>query len=243
MFRGSLGRLVLIALAAGVVAGCGRQNGDGDDMGSASATPAGEPMADAVEYTVIFRNSWTRESHPFEYPEAGAVSGPHYSGLIGASHNASYSVFASGATPTLGLERLSEEGRHSPLDDEIRAAVAAGTAGQLFTTGPLRDLKDSLMATVRVSATHPLVSVVAMIAPSPDWFTGVAGVNLMENGAWVASRTLPAYAWDSGGDDGLTYKAPDRNNDPRKPTMQAQSAHFVMNGAPVPVGTITFVRK
>jgi hypothetical protein len=191
----------------------------------------------------VFHNAWTAQSHPVEYPESGTISFPHYSGLIGAAHNSGYSLFAQGAMPSSGLERLSEEGKHAPLDEEIKAAIASGSAASLFTTGPLRDLKDSLVATVKVDASHPFVSVVAMIAPSPDWFAGVAGVNLMENGAWTASRTMEVYAWDSGGDDGATYKASDADANPKKPTMQSMSRHFTMNGAAVPVGTITFTRK
>jgi hypothetical protein len=87
------------------------------------------------------------------------------------------------------------------------------------------------------------VSLVAMIAPSPDWFTGAANVQLMENGGWVSSRTIQLNAYDSGGDDGATYKAPDRDTNPKKPTMLAGTRHFVGNGAPVPVATLTLRRS
>jgi len=197
----------------------------------------------AAEYTVIVKSTWTPATHPFEYPAAGALTGPHFSGLIGASHNASYAVFAEGSPPTPGLERLSEEGKHSPLDEEIRAAIAAGTAGAMLESGPLRDFGDSLVTTVRVDQAHPMVSVVAMVAPSPDWFTGVANVNLMEGGGWVPSQTLDLIAYDSGGDDGTTYKAPDRDNNPKKSTSKGMTPHFVINGVAVPVGSVRFIRN
>jgi hypothetical protein len=196
-----------------------------------------------VEYTIVVKSMWTRDRFPFEYPEAGAFTGPHFSGVIGASHEPSYSIFAVGSRPTPGLEKLSEEGKHAPLDAEIRAAVASGSAGMLFESDALRDFKDSLVTTVRVDADHPLVSLVAMVAPSPDWFTGVSNVNLMENGSWVASRSLELWAYDSGGDDGTTYKAPDKDNNPKKPTSRATSRHFAPNGTPMPVGIVTITRK
>ena len=84
-----------------------------------------------------------------------------------------------------------------------------------------------------------MVSLVAMIAPSPDWFTGASNINLMENGAWVPSRTLTLNAYDSGGDDGTTYKAPDADANPKHPTMRAMTRHFVVDGQPVPVATLT----
>src|SRR6267142_6750586 len=182
------------------VAACGK--------GSKSAAPAAPPgaarpsmPAGPAEYTVIVKSTWTKVSHPFEYP-----SDAHFSGMIGASHNAKYSIFAVGRRPTPGLERLSEEGKHSPLSDEINAAIETGNALDMFETGSLKNFRDSLVTTVQVDAKHPMVSAVMMVAPSPDWFTGASMVNLVENGTWVASRTLTLPAYDSGGDDGTTYK-------------------------------------
>ena len=216
---------------------------DAMGMGSPSAKPMGAMAMDAAEYTIVFKSTWTQASHPFEYPEAGLVTGPHFSGIIGAAHNASYTLFKPGMMPTPGLERLSEEGKHSPLDAEIKAAEMAGNAAFLFESGPLRDFKDSLVAVVRVDPKHQMVSLVAMIAPSPDWFAGVSNINLWENGHWAASRTVPVYAWDSGGDDGNTYKAADVDNNPKKATMQAVSRHFAPSGTAVPVGTLTITKK
>lgn len=224
-------------LAAGLVA-CSKAEGEhnGDAMADDMA------MNDSATYRIVFRSTWTPARHAFEYPPSGPISGPHFSGLIGTTHNSGYTIFADGRTPTLGLERLSEEGRHSPLDDEIRAARTAGTAGMLFESGPLRDFGDSLVVEVRADRQHPLLSLAAMIAPSPDWFTGVSNLALMENGSWIRGRTLALNAWDSGGDDGATYRAADRDTDPKKPTMPATSRHFVVNGAPVPVATVTITK-
>jgi len=231
----ALHRFIPIVLLC--VAACGK--------GSKSAAPAAPPGAarpsmptGPAEYTVIVKSTWTKVSHPFEYP-----SDAHFSGMIGASHNAKYSIFAIGRRPTPGLERLSEEGKHSPLDTEIRAAIDQGNALMLFESGGLKNWKDSMVATVRVDRAHPLVSVVNMIAPSPDWFTGASDVNLADNGAWITRRTVTLYAYDSGGDDGTTYKAKDKDTNPKKPTTRAANRHFVVRGRVKPVATVTFVRK
>jgi hypothetical protein len=187
---------------------------------------------------VIIKSTWTKTSFPLEYP-----SGAHFSGMIGASHNAKYSIFVIGRRPTGGLERLSEEGKHSPLDTEIRTAIDQGNALMMFESGGLKNWKDSMVSTVRVDPAHPLVSVVNMIAPSPDWFTGASGITLAENGGWITRRTVTLYAYDSGGDDGTTYKAPDKDTNPKKPTTRAANRHFVVNGRVKPVATLTFVRK
>lgn len=210
-------------------------------LGAGLLCIAGQASAeDGAEYTVKFTRTWTEKTHPFEYPEAGLVSGPHFSGLIGASHGDGYAIFKEGTPPTPGLEKLSEEGKHTPLDKEIMAAIQAGKAGALFETGPIRDASKTETTKVRVTDGFPMVSAVAMIAPSPDWFAGVANVNLKEGGKWVQTKTVELYPMDSGGDDGTTYKAPDKDTNPKKNTTKATTRHFVMNGATPPVGTLTF---
>lgn len=239
MYPATWSRVAMVSLFVLAVAACTKKPEEKEQTGDTTAR-----SDDTAEYTVVLTSTWTPANHPFEYPAAGALTGPHFSGLIGASHNASFSLFAEGTPPTPGLERLSEEGKHSPLDEEIRAAIAAGNAGVLFESGPLRDFGDSLTTTVRVDKAHPLVSLVAMIAPSPDWFTGVTNVNLMENGAWVQGRSmLVLNAWDSGGDDGTTYKADDRDTNPKKPTSKAMTKHFFANDQLIPVSTLTLTQR
>ncbi len=219
------------------VAACGKGSKSEPPAAPSAAARPNMPTS-SVEYTVIVKSTWTKVSHPFEYP-----SGAHFSGMIGASHNAKYSIFAIGRRPTPGLERLSEEGKHSPLDTEIRTAIDQGNALMLFESGGIKNWRDSMVATVRVDAAHPLVSVVNMVAPSPDWFTGASDVNLADNGAWITRRTVTLYAYDSGGDDGTTYKAKDKDTNPKKPTTRAATRHFVVRGRVKPVATVTFVRK
>src|SRR5204863_6818650 len=100
--------LVVLSLTA-----CGK----GSKSGPPAAPPAAPTPAAPAEYTVIIKSTWTKTTHPFEYP-----SGAHFSGMICASHNAKYSIFAVGRRPTPGREHPSEEGKHSPLDTEIRTA-------------------------------------------------------------------------------------------------------------------------
>ncbi len=199
--------------------------------------------ADSATYKVTFIRLWTAKTHPFEYPEPGLLTGPHLSGLIGATHAAgSYAVYKIGTPPTPGLERLSEEGKHSPLDQEIKDAIAAGKAGALFETGPIRDASKTETVNVTVTNRFPMVSAVAMIAPSPDWFAGIADINLMEGGKWVSKKTVDLFAYDSGGDDGTTYKAADIDTNPKKPTTLANTPHFVIKGKRPPVARLMFTK-
>jgi hypothetical protein len=192
-------------------------------------------QAETMKYAVTFDGSWSAATHPLEFP-----TGAHFSGLIGATHNGEYAIFIDAGSATEGLERLAEGGRHSPLDQEIMAAIKAGTAGALIETGPIKPVPGKVEAVFEVGDKYPTASIVAMIAPSPDWFTGVS-VNLMENGHWVDKKTVTAFAWDAGTDIGTTYKAPDADSKLR--VSMNGAPHFQKDGQAVPVGTFTFVRQ
>jgi len=202
-------------------------------FGAASMPASAETAAD---YEITVTGLWTADRFPLEYPKAGLLTGPHFSGVIGASHNGEFTLFRAGTQPTPGLEKLSEEGKHSPLDGEIKAAIVAGKAGALFESDPIKDFGNSVTSRVHVTPAFPEVSAVAMIAPSPDWFAGVAGVSLMEGGAFISEKTVELYAYDSGGDAGATYTAADHDANPKQATTAASARHF----GGKPVARITF---
>lgn len=202
-------------------------------LAAVQGTQAGSPSS--AKYTVTFQGSWSMATHPLEFP-----SSAHFSGLIGATHNTDYTIFRDGGSGTEGLEHLAEGGRHSPLDQEIKAAIKTGTAGALIESGPIRPVPGKVEAVFEVDVKHPMVSMVAMLAPSPDWFTGVS-VDLMDNGEWVAEQTITVFAWDAGTDVGTTYKAPDADS---METITLNGApHFNKDNQAIPVGSFTFVRQ
>ena len=89
---------------------------------------------------------------------------------------------------------------------------------------------------------HPMVSFAQMVAPSPDWFTGVTAVSLKRDGRWIDSETMPLYAWDSGTNAATTYTATKIEQRPFVPTALNRAPMFVRDGNPVPVGKVT-IRK
>src|SRR5205823_4872280 len=170
----------------------------------------------AAVYELKFQGTWTADTHPVDYPKGGTLSlgGAHFSGLIGAPHNDKYFIFQKGGTATPGLELLSHKGSKSPLDEEIKAS---GNAGEIFDTGVFLDVTSPKNVTFEVSDRFPLVSVVAMIAPSPDWFVGVNDLDLKENGNWADKKTIQARAYDSGTYEGATYAAEEKSTSPHHP--------------------------
>lgn len=210
---------------------------------SASASANDEGSADTATYSVVFVPSWNPASHAVEYPITHAKHGL-LTPIIGATHGGNYRIFTPGTTPTPGLETLSEMGKHSPLDSEIKAAIAARTASSLIefadaSPGPVHPV---VSATFDINQRQPMVSLVGMVAPSPDWFYGVSAVELLEDGRWLPSVSVNAYAWDSGGDAGTTYMAEDLNLEPKAKTRLVDTPHFVTNGDENPVGVFIFTQ-
>ena len=242
--------LVVSMLAAALgAAACQQPAAESETAAMPAATmeepaPAMAAMSEAgpATYKVEFTPLWTKAAFPVEYPDTSLIHRPHFSGLIGTGHDGNYHLFAVGQPPTPGLERLSEQGKHDPLDAEIKAAIAAGDALALAESDPLKDFSQTVTTQVAVDGAHPLVSLVAMIAPSPDWFAGVADVNLLDNGAWVATKTVDVQPYDSGGDSGDTYLAGDADANPKQPTKLNDGRQLAKDGAAMPVARITFTR-
>jgi hypothetical protein len=90
-----------------------------------------------------------------------------------------------------------------------------------------------------IDADHPLVTLVTMIAPSPDWFVGVSGVPLLQGGQWADELVVPLGPWDAGTDDGPTYLSA---NDPSVPHVPVEAITTGPLGNGVPLGTFTFTR-
>lgn len=196
---------------------------------AAASAQAGES---GPRYEILFNSVWTAANHPLDYPDNA-----HHSGLIGATHADSYAIFLDGGIATEGLEALAERGSHKPLDAEIRKAIGKGEAGALFESAAQLVLPGTLKAEFTADERHPLVSAVAMIAPSPDWFTGISNVALMQDGKWANEVMVTLWAWDAGTDSGATYKAADADTRPRQSVRLNAGAHFRMAGEVKPVGT------
>ena len=86
---------------------------------------------------------------------------------------------------------------------------------------------------------YPLVTLVTMIAPSPDWFVGVSGLSLLDEFGWVNELEVVLYPYDSGTDDGTTYSSANADSSPKQPI---RSLRGVTPFSDAPIGTFTFTR-
>lgn len=188
--------------------------------------------ASVAEYTVTFDMTWSAVTHPSAYPPNA-----HFSAMIGGTHDASTSFWHLGGLASLGIEQMAEGGAKLPLLGEVQQASDAGSAFSQVNAPSGGDSPGVRQASFVVSSTHPEVTVVAMIAPSPDWFVGVDGLALWDGSSWAESVLVSLEACDAGTDDGTDFIAPDQDTTPPEPITAFSGPPFA--GTPA-LGTFAF---
>ena len=207
-------------------------------MDAAPAPPPSSAEAPAAaRYRVTFQVTWSRATHPVDFPAS-----PHFSPLVGGTHDGSMRFWTEGAPATAGIKNMAERGSTSPLDQEIDDAVAAGRAKDVLLGGEIPNSPGSVSLEFQISQTHPLVTLVSMIAPSPDWFVGVSALALFEDDRWVGERRIDLAPWDAGTDSGSTFTSPDQAPPPPQPTSRIVTSPLSPSGSASPLGTFTFIR-
>ncbi len=165
-------------------------------------------------YRVTFDSTWSSPSHPGAWPGPSA----HYSPLIGAVHSDRVTFWEAGGIATPGIERMAETGATSVLTNEVNAQIGAGDA-LAVVSGPGLGTPASASALFTASTVDGMtrLTLVTMIAPSPDWFVGVNSLELFEGGAWIESAVLDKHAYDAGTDNGANFTSPNSNTSPKQP--------------------------
>lgn len=189
---------------------------------------------DTAVYRVVFNATWSATTHPTDFPP-----GPHFSPLIGAVHNDSVSFWTSGEIASAGMEQMAETGGTSILTREIRAHIP-GHALSVVNGRGIGSPASTTINSVRVSLDYPRITLVTMIAPSPDWFVGVAGRSMQDEfGQWVDELEVVLYPYDSGTDDGPSYRSPNADSSPKQPIRSLRGISPFSNEQ---IGTYTFTR-
>ncbi len=229
-------RHVVLAVGLSVVHGCAEgESGQSELIGVAgvlASVPCGVlPRAYQMTYSI----SWSAATHG---TGIGFPANAHFSTLVGATHNGSARMWEHGATASAGVEAMAERGRTTGIVSEMGAQ--GGNVGGTFTgSGGFNASDGTTSVSFSVSGMHPMVSLVTMLAPSPDWFVGVDSVPLCKDGSFQdVSVTLVVY--DAGTDDGATFTAPDADTQPRGTIQKLAVDPFEIGGTSVPLGTFRF---
>ncbi len=130
---------------------------------------------------------------------------------------------------------MAETGGTAPLRSEVEAAISNGTAGSVLSGSGISTGDGQTSFEFTIDPAFPEVTLVSMMAPSPDWFVGLGGVSLCPDGAWI-SGSAQMIVWDAGTDSGTDFTSPD--SDSNEPIGFATPFG---NGS-TSVGTMTFTR-
>ncbi|MDB9961509.1 spondin domain-containing protein [Oceanihabitans sp.] len=194
-----------------------------------------------ANYDISLTTIWNSSSH------TSVPGGAHWSDLIGASHSSPNEFFELGVLASQGIKNVAEGGSNGAITSEITAAISAGNADQLLHDmagfNPFGPVATSGFSNITLSEDFPLVTLVSMVAPSPDWFIAINSLNLrsgdpLTNNGWKGTFTMDVFAYDADTDSGSNYTSSNMPID-----IVDQNGVFLITGAPINgnrMGTITF---
>ena len=187
-------------------------------------------------YDITFQSTWNAAEH------SSIPNNAHWSNLVGATHNIENEFVQLGENATLGIKNVAEFGSNDAFRNEVEAAINNGNANQWLqqSFAPFAAISSSTLMDVELNEDFPLLTLVSMIAPSPDWFIAVNSLNLRNasNDGWLNTFTIDVFAYDAGTDDGSNYGSPNSANTPVPVSM--------INGFPIngnKMGTLTLTLK
>ena len=189
-----------------------------------------QSVTQSATYQVTFEGTWTTGVTP-----GGVISSAHFSPLIGAVHDGGVVFWSRGGTASAGIEEVAETGRTATFRSEINASPNAVTVvEQGLPNGPT----PTATVDVTLTTTHPLVTLVAMIAPSPDWFVGVSGLSLLDaRGQWRPRQQVDLFPYDAGTEEGTEFALDNPATSPRETITSIRGTGKFSNE---PIARLTF---
>lgn len=225
---------MLVGICSAGWAGCGGES-DAPVSPSVPAVPVTPPAAEeecsaSATYGVTFRATWDATSHGSTPP---FPSGAHFSRVVGTTHVEELSFWSDGGIATDGIEIMAETGGVATFCNEVQAEVGRGRAGGCFRgqEGSFRS-PGTVTLSFDVDEKFPFLTLVSMIAPSPDWFVGVDGLALRDGGCWAPRIETDLVGYDAGTDRGTTFTARDADVTPHEPIGRIEDLPADVREAP-----------
>lgn len=177
----------------------------------------------SATYSCTLTNLWSANKHPVGY-DSSVANSAHWSPPVLATHGEDYEIWAPKAMASPGVEGVAETGSTPRLQNEIEAAQADGIAGEFVIGNNQFNADDSpqIFEDIQLTPNFPFLSTISMVAPSPDWFTGIYNFSPVDeepntdNVVWYESFGIATYPWDAGTEVGDTYSI---NNSPQVPQL------------------------
>lgn len=188
--------IILVSLAL-LINGCGNSENTKENTST-------------VKYKLTFKSLWNVNNFPTAFPSGKE----HFSGLIGATHIESKYIWQSGSQASQSIKVMAETGSKTALKNEIaKSSDFSLVEGRGISVG-----KDSVNLEFSTTKDKPLLSLTAMVAPSPDWFVGINSFKLYDENTkkWIQSQTISLKIYDAGTDSGSTFISDNINTNPRE---------------------------
>jgi hypothetical protein len=173
-------------------------------------------------YSINYTSTWSQATHP--HPGGNFPASAHYSKLVGATHNDQVVFLEMGSLASPGIEDIAELGSNGVFFSEVNTAINSGTANAIIDGDDLGSSTGEInIADVVTNEDYPLITLVSMIAPSPDWMIATNSIELIDsNGDWKPSISLDLFPYDAGTDSGIDYTSPNLDTNPPEPISSLQ---------------------
>lgn len=229
--------IILSAIISSVLFGCNH-----DD--NTNTIIENKPVSDTATYELTVNSNWDANKFSTNFP-----ANRHFSGVVGLTHNSDGKIFTLAKLASDGIVQVAETGNKIQLLSEIGVLQNNGHSFSTIDGNGITVDQNSVTLTFNMSKDHPYFSFVTMIAPSPDWFTGINSYQLFSDGKWVDSVDIPLNTYDAGSDSGLIFTSANAPTTPpevitRLTTERADTdfENGVHYSSLLPVATITIKR-
>ncbi len=164
-----------------------------------------------AKYNITFTSVWNSTDH-------GTLPGSaHWSNLIGSNHSTPNELFEMGTMASQGVEDVAETGSNTAFRSEINTSITATNSEQLIEMSSVGTATGAVtIMDVEISEQYPLLSLISMIAPSPDWIIGINSYDLRQGGDWIASASIDLFPYDAGTEEGTGYSISNSPTDPQE---------------------------
>jgi hypothetical protein len=140
---------------------------------------------------------------------------------------------------------MAEVGGTPTLVKELQALIDQEKGLKTYVGSGLGSGVGSIVLDITISNEFPAVSLVTMLAPSPDWY--IAAVNVVltdEDDNFIESKTIHGVVYDAGTDSGTTFTAANSASNPRENIdIITQAPLGDGNGVKSSICSVTFTKK
>ena len=182
----------------------------------------------SAKYQVTFDAVWSKDNGHTVIPD-----GAHFSPFVAWTHTKDYRAFRSGESASDGIKDMAETGATQLLLAELEQAKQDGKVGA-YVTGELINSPGTAQRTIEPTQTYRYITVVSMLAPSPDWFVAVTDFEMFASNEWIGGfSNYETAVYDAGTDSGTSFTAEDEPTEPRQPIQSLEEVDVTEGGGAI----------